>query len=193
VATQKQMEANRRNAKRSAGPRTSEGKATSRLNALKHGLLSETLVVPGLEQPEDWTVFRDELLASLEPSGGLEELLAQRVIAAAWRLSRAERYERDMIDAKVSYSRWTGVEPRRGDLSASSDDNDIESRGPRGGQLPDLDALMGLTRYESHLHRQFIQCLHELQRVQARRLGAEVTVPGALDVTITGNHQESDD
>src|SRR5438094_7422434 len=67
----------------------------------------------------------------------------------------------------------------------------VESRGPRGGRLPDLDALTSITRYESHLHRQFMQCLHELQRVQGRRLGTEATVPVALDVTITPADQET--
>ena len=190
MATRKQIEANRRNAQQSTGPRTTQGKATSRLNALRHGLLSEALVVPGLERPEDWTAFRDAILGSLEPIGGLEELLAQKVIAAAWRLSRVERYERDVIDGKVSFGRWVGVEPELGEESATSDDEAVEARTPRGGRLPDLETLTSITRYESHLHRQFMQCLHELQRVQARRFGTEAAVPAALDVTITHADQK---
>jgi hypothetical protein len=52
-------EINRRNAARSTGPRTPEGKSRSRLNALKHGLTARTLVLPG-EDPE---AFRGRLEA----------------------------------------------------------------------------------------------------------------------------------
>ncbi|HEV2400641.1 MAG TPA: hypothetical protein VGS27_27130 [Candidatus Sulfotelmatobacter sp.] len=41
---QRKIEANRRNAQRSRGPRTAEGKARTRGNAWRHGLRSETLL-----------------------------------------------------------------------------------------------------------------------------------------------------
>jgi hypothetical protein len=115
------------------------------------------------------------------------------VIAAAWRLSRAQRYERDMIDAKVSFGRWASAEPRLDGAATASDDQGVESGQPRGGRLLEADQLTSLTRYEAHLHRQLMQCLHELQRVQARRLGAETAVPTALDVLITRDAGEPEE
>jgi hypothetical protein len=47
MATPAQIAANRANAQKSTGPRTAEGKAASRLNALKHGLDAESLIIPG--------------------------------------------------------------------------------------------------------------------------------------------------
>ena len=52
----RQFEANRRNALRSTGPKTAEGKGQSRCNALRHGLSAET-VIDGLENSEDYRAF----------------------------------------------------------------------------------------------------------------------------------------
>src|SRR3954470_13887939 len=52
MATQKQIEANRLNAQRSTGPRTPEGKAAVRLNALRHGMRARTVVLPGEDRQE---------------------------------------------------------------------------------------------------------------------------------------------
>jgi hypothetical protein len=46
MATQKQIEANRRNAQKSTGPKTEAGKATAKFNALKHGMTAEVAVLP---------------------------------------------------------------------------------------------------------------------------------------------------
>jgi len=57
MATQKQIEANRRNARRSTGPKTPGGKDRSARNALKQGLRSSLAVIPG-ESPEDYEARR---------------------------------------------------------------------------------------------------------------------------------------
>ena len=54
MATEKQIQANRNNAKKSTGPRTEQGKAASSQNALKHGLLARDAVLPG-EDPAELT------------------------------------------------------------------------------------------------------------------------------------------
>ncbi len=53
MTTQKQIEANRRNSRRSTGPKTRTGKAELKMNAMKHGLLAADLVVRG-EDPVDF-------------------------------------------------------------------------------------------------------------------------------------------
>src|SRR5687767_2194888 len=97
MTTEKQVAANRRNAQRSTGPRTGPGKAIARLNAVTHGGLATTPVVPHIEQPAAWERHLDATLASLNPVGHLETVLAGRVALLLWRLGRVARYEREVI------------------------------------------------------------------------------------------------
>jgi hypothetical protein len=50
MTSDRQTEANRRNALLSTGPKTPEGKAIAALNALKHGLLSRDALLPGEDE-----------------------------------------------------------------------------------------------------------------------------------------------
>ena len=64
MTSPKQIEANRRNAKKSSGPRTAGGKSIAKLNASKHGLLAEQVVIPG----EDFEEF-EALRQNTSPKG----------------------------------------------------------------------------------------------------------------------------
>jgi len=79
------------------GPKTEEGKAIVRLNAVQHGVLSTTPVIPDLEREEDWDAHRAGMVASLAPQGYLEATLAERIALLLWRLQRVARYESDAI------------------------------------------------------------------------------------------------
>jgi hypothetical protein len=92
MATLRQIEANQENAQRSTGPRTPEGKARVRLNAVKHGLSGQHLVIPTEELPE-FEAFRDDLLEHLDPANPLEAGICIRLIAALWRAQRCGRLE----------------------------------------------------------------------------------------------------
>src|SRR4028119_2437075 len=92
MTSEKQIQANRRNAQRSTGPKTPEGKAAVRLNANKHGLRSQEVLLPG--EDEDALKELDEnLRAELQPVGELENLLVDGIVTAYWRLRRLRRVE----------------------------------------------------------------------------------------------------
>jgi hypothetical protein len=100
--TKKRLAANRRNALKSTGPTSPEGKARASMNALKHGLRSSSLAVPILENAEDWEAHRRFVLQDLAPVGYLERILAERIAAILWRLGRVVRYESAVVSNAIN-------------------------------------------------------------------------------------------
>jgi len=94
--SERKLLANRANAKRSTGPRTEAGKAASRRNALKHGILSSAVDLPSVI-PAD--LYSLELSRTVVPAG-LERDAAIREISSIWgKLARVVAFERDCIQS----------------------------------------------------------------------------------------------
>jgi hypothetical protein len=91
------LNANRRNALRSTGPRTEEGKQRSRANALRHGLTAET-VVPNLEDAEDYKAFEATIVSDYCPETAVGRELVLRLASPLWRLRRATAIETQLLD-----------------------------------------------------------------------------------------------
>jgi len=106
--TEKRLVANRRNALKSTGPTSPEGKARASMNALKHGLRASSLAVPILENPEDWEAHRTLTLRDLAPVGYLETILSERAAAILWRLGRVVRYESEVVSIAINDAGWEG-------------------------------------------------------------------------------------
>jgi hypothetical protein len=100
MTTQAQILANRRNAQRSTGPRTAEGKAIAAKNATKHGLFAHGNVVIS-ENQADFDALRDEMLKEMDPVGAMETVLAERIVSLTWRIRRAARMQDELIDVKI--------------------------------------------------------------------------------------------
>lgn len=93
----KQLEANRRNAQKSTGPKDT---SVTRLNALKHGLLSKEVVIKegdGKENEEEFRNLLEQLNKDYSPQGAVEEMLVERIAISYWRLRRALRHERGLL------------------------------------------------------------------------------------------------
>ena len=102
--TEKQLTANRRNALRSTGPRTPKGRAASKMNALKHGILSTQVLVAGQyyqEDREEFEALHRRFAEDLQPEGPLEEMLVDQIVTAHWRLRRALMAESGAIALNV--------------------------------------------------------------------------------------------
>jgi len=85
-------DSNKKNARKSTGPSTREGKARSAANALNHGILSRNLLLPD-EDAAEWEALLTRLVTELQPVGTLEQILVERIAVAAWRQRRLVRVE----------------------------------------------------------------------------------------------------
>jgi hypothetical protein len=118
----RQLEANRLNARKSTGPRTLIGKARASMNALKHGLTGRDIVFPS-EHRHEYDAFRAGLLVSLDPHGDLQGLLADKLVADAWRIRRipileAALHRRGRNDLAVEHALGVVQESRSVETSA---------------------------------------------------------------------------
>src|ERR1700733_6653875 len=96
MTSPKRAEANRRNSRKSTGPRTLSGKSRSKLNAVTHGLTAETLILPG-EDPRAFQGRLENWTAELAPANPFEQDLVRQVVTLSWRLDRAERVQDALI------------------------------------------------------------------------------------------------
>ena len=92
TTTLDRAEINRRNAGKSTGPRTPEGKARSRFNAVKHGCRARLPILPG-EDPEAYRSRLDAWVDKFGPRDAVELYLVERAVHVSWQLDRADRAE----------------------------------------------------------------------------------------------------
>jgi len=137
MTTQRKIEANRRNAQHSTGPRTETGKNKVKFNALKHGMTAETVVLPN----EDAAAYNERLetwTRELNPPGKMGHYLAERVVRVSWQLDRADFHERDRLAKRLREA--PAERERARDLAVTSLMNrlfdEAEATGHSGG--PDL-------------------------------------------------------
>jgi hypothetical protein len=154
MTTLLQIEANRRNALQSTGPRTNTGRAIASRNALKHGLTAEQVILFD-ESREAFDRFCGELIGALKPRGPIENQLAERIVINAWRLRRAYRIETGLFGR--ARSAW-----REGATEQTSDIDLVFLR----LSTSNGDELSKLSRYEAAIERSLRKALQDLERSQ---------------------------
>jgi hypothetical protein len=98
------VEANRRNALKSTGPRTEAGKLTSRRNAVRHGLTAET-VIGALEDAEDYQAFEAAVSADYDAHSTVERELVLRLASLLWWVRRATTIETGLFEIQGQHLR----------------------------------------------------------------------------------------
>ena len=102
MTSYRQIEANRRNALKSTGPKTEAGKRTSRCNAVRHGLTAET-VLSALEDAEDYKAFEAAITADYDAQSAVERELVLRLASILWRLRRATTMETGLFQIQAQH------------------------------------------------------------------------------------------
>jgi hypothetical protein len=104
MTTLAQTEANRRNASCSTGPRSAQGKSSSRLNAIKHGLRAEQVVLP-TEDPDEFNEHSADWYDDWKPATATRRHLVERLAVASWRMRRCVRVESSRLTERIKQSR----------------------------------------------------------------------------------------
>jgi hypothetical protein len=193
MTSYRQIEANRRNALKSTGPRTETGKEVSRCNAVRHGLTAET-VISALEDAEDYKAFEAAITADYDAQSAVERELVLRLASILWRLRRATRMETGLFDIQADHLRerqqsrqlLTASPEVIHALSPRSSESANKEPGPelamkaeapavefarcflRLANLPNF-ALDRLSRYEASLWRQAGRILYALEMLEHRK------------------------
>jgi hypothetical protein len=190
MTSQKQLEANRANARLSTGPRSDSGKKHSSMNAITHGLTAKQVIVPG-EKPEQFDRLREGLIADFAPGTTIEHELVEQLAASLLCRRRVPIVEaallkdlmgrslgdalhlltEEELDLLEKMSRHVLGFLREGDLSdvvdKQSADGDREKGIPRR-----VEMLTVFARYESSKMNEIIKTVKLIHYLQERRLDA---------------------
>ena len=160
MPTIRQIEANRRNAQESTGPRTIEGKTRSAMNALKSGIDAQSEIIPG-ENSVDLETLAAEYHSRFQPATPEERCLVDVLIRSDWQLGRLACAEAQLWQFEID----TAPEGRKGS--------------PLGSVLEYADQKLGrLQRRVDSIQRNNQRALRELERLQSRdRQGADHEKP----------------
>jgi hypothetical protein len=147
------LEANRRNALRSTGPRTEDGKQRSRTNAVRHGLTAET-VVGSLEDAEDYKPFEAAITADYDVETAVARELVLRLASLLWRLRRANAIEADLFEIQAE-----GLAPQ---VEISSPIQKGEASVDHAFESPLRDENREWQQSNDHLAEQYKKCVRGL-------------------------------
>lgn len=147
MTSEKQITANKKNALKSTGPKTDEGKQKSCANSLKHGLTSDSLMHAGVDNIEEFQKYTRSMTEYLNPQNDLERFFVNRIVSCTWRLKRVVLIEEHIFnrDCQVNHD---------------SDPADFLFNYIR-------DKMVVIGRYETSIERSLFKTLGELKKLRA--------------------------
>lgn len=195
----RKAEANRANAQKSTGPKSSIGKARSSRNATRHGLLADTAAL--LAKPnQEIETLRAQYRSDFRPAGVHEEMLVSELAVADWRIKQITRIESGVLWLQMQecYTsvinadrpiQWTEPQPMACGVCGIAHEPEVpEDSEPEPPQLSETSAdmqtlLMGaawatnpatfalVVRYQSQARRDYFRALRQLEQVRTGKAG----------------------
>jgi len=183
--SEKQLIANRKNAQKSTGPKTEEGKAVSSKNALKHGLRSHDVILDTPHYKEnvfEYNVLLNSLFNELKPVGQFQEFLVYKIANSLWRSRRAVIAETAQLHRQLDFVEHdirsqTFYAKHDGDIDGENPDEVAEFQDKLRPVLtginliPDDQININILRYEMRLDRQLTRAFRLLRYLQASGKG----------------------
>ena len=171
-ASAARIAANQRNAAKSTGPKTVEGKENSRRNALKHGLTGEGIVLPNEDAAEverRLAAFQEEL----QPSGEVGRSLVRRAAVLSVRMDRSVSQESAALSGQVRQAEADFVVPEGVDAAEAA--RLRAEAGRRAMFDPSREATLA-RKYEAAAERGFFRALKELRQLEKQTKAADPAV-----------------
>jgi hypothetical protein len=159
MVSERRIEANRKNAQRSTGPRTQEGRARSSINALRHGITGQVSIMT-VEDRGAHDKFVQELIERFQPEGSVELQFASLIAEDFWRLQRIRAVENDML-ALGNFSEAAAIDVDHPEIHAS-----LTRARTFLDQSKDFERL---TLYEQRINRAIEKNRSQLEELQAER------------------------
>jgi len=154
-----QLEANRRNAQKSTGPKTEAGKANARFNARRHGLTGQFYCMSAQDQ-DAYQTFETNLLTDLKPVGHYENQIAISIIQDHWRMNRSRATEFNL------YGRG---HDQRADSVDAPNENTHAATTMAETCRDDHRIFANIALYETRLHRMIVKNEKRLEELQTAR------------------------
>jgi hypothetical protein len=154
-------ETNKANAQHSTGPKTEAGKKSSSLNALRHGLTGQLIVMPS----DDLAAYQRHLKSftdEYQPQGATESHLVQALADTSWRLNRAAALESNLLTLASQHRFFADTDPLVADALTLAAAVESQSR-----------ALANLSLHTQRLSRQFERTVAQLRELQQARKSHE--------------------
>jgi hypothetical protein len=166
----KRIEANRRNAQKSTGPKTPEGKERSRANATTHGLTAVATIYRPLrsENPDEFFELRAKLVEDFRPETTAEHLAIEMAASAYKRIQRAELMEAAYFDGTMA-----AIQRRHGKEPAVTANEALGSAIALGEKQNKL-TWENLDRYRRSAWTDYNRSIEQLRKLQRERVDAEL-------------------
>jgi hypothetical protein len=153
------LDANRANAQLSTGPRTEAGKKASRLNATRHRVTQQVMIMPE-PQMQAYRDFDKEQQMAYAPANPIERQLVQTLIDTQWRMNSGRAWEMSLFaDTHEKFA--DRIETERPDVQAAM--------AAMHALTYKADQLRLLSLYEQRLNRTFFTTFKQLRELQAER------------------------